>query len=228
MPSSAGKRAAAGLAVAVATLLGVAATAIAPAPAGAVPPVAGDLGQGAAAARQGSYLAAERLLRRAIAAAEEVHGPDHPGLAAPLGRLAALHQAAGRWAEAEPLLKRAVAIDAKALGPEHPELAGRLNNLAVLYWATGRPAAAEPLFVRALAILEKRLPPGHPTLAAVRGNYAGFLATLGRHGEAAAARGRRPQPEDHGPWTEAAETETRRARPARAPGGARIMYREAI
>jgi hypothetical protein len=74
----------------------------------------------------------------------------------------------------------------------------------VLYWATGRPAAAEPLFVRALAILEKRLPPGHPTLAAVRGNYAGFLDALGRQEEAAAARGRRPQPEGRGPWTEAA------------------------
>jgi tetratricopeptide (TPR) repeat protein len=190
------------------------------------PSAAGDLGQGTAA-RRGSSLAAERFLRRAIAAAERVHGPDHPGLAVSLDQLAALYQATGRWAEAEPLLKRAVAIDAKTLDPEHPELAGRLNNLAVLYWATGRPAAAEPLFVRALAILEKRLPPAHPTLAAVRGNYAGFLATLGRHGEAAAARGRRPQPEDHGPWTEAAETETRRARPARAPGGARIMYREA-
>jgi tetratricopeptide (TPR) repeat protein len=155
------------------------------------PSAAGDLGQGTAA-RRGSSLAAERLLRRAIAAAEKVHGPDHPGLAAPLGELAALYQAAGRWAEAEPLLKRAVAIDAKALGPDHPELAGRLNNLAVLYWATGRLAAAESLFVRALAILEKRLPPGHQVLAAVRGNYAGILDALGRHGEAAAARGRRP------------------------------------
>jgi tetratricopeptide (TPR) repeat protein len=191
------------------------------------PPAAGDLGQ-ATAARRGSSLAAERFLRRAIAAAERAHGPDHPGLAAPLGELAALYQATGRWAEAEPLLERAVVIDAKALGPEHPELAGRLNNLAVLYWATSRPAAAEPLFARALAILEKRLPPGHPTLAAVRGNYAGFLDALGRHGEAAAARGRRPQPEDHGPWREAAEAETRRARPARAPGGARTMYREAV
>jgi hypothetical protein len=81
MPSSTGKRAAAGLtlAVAVAALLGM--PAAAPTPAGAPPPAAGDLDLGrGAAARQGSYLAAERLLRRAIAAAEEAHGPDHPGL----------------------------------------------------------------------------------------------------------------------------------------------------
>ena len=177
--------------IAAALLLGAPTTAPARAD-DAVPPAAGnlDLGQDTAAARQGFHLAAERLLRRAIAAAEEAHGPDHPGLAAPLGRLAALHQAAGRWAEAEPLLKRAVAIDAEALGPEHPEHAGRLNNLAVLYWATGRPAAAEPLFARALAILEAKLPPGHSVTAAVRGNRAAFLDALGRRGEAAALRAR--------------------------------------
>jgi tetratricopeptide (TPR) repeat protein len=153
------------------------------------PSAAGDLGQGTAA-RRGSSLAAERLLRRAIAAAERVHGPDHPGLAVSLDQLAALYQATGRWAEAEPLLERAVAIDAKALDPEHPELAGRLNNLAVLYWATGRPAAAAPLFARALAILEKSLPPGHPVLAAVRENYADLLDRLGRGAGASELRTR--------------------------------------
>ena len=136
---------------------------------------------------------AELLLKRAIAIDEKVHGPDHPGLATSLNKLATLYQATGRYAQAEPLFQRAIAIGEKTLGPEHPDLAGRLNNLAVLYWATGRPAAAEPLFVRALAILEARLPPGHPALAAVRENYAGFLDALGRHEEAATARGRRPQ-----------------------------------
>jgi tetratricopeptide (TPR) repeat protein len=186
--NSVGKRAAAGLATAVAALLGI--FTAASAPAGAVPSATGELDpdRGAAAARQGSYLAAERLLRRAVAAAEDAHGPDHPGLAAPLGQLAALHQAAGRWAAAEPLLKRALALDAKARDPEHPEHAGRLNNLAVLYRATGRPAAARLLFVRALAILGARLPLGHPALAAVRGNYADLLVHLGRPEEAAALR----------------------------------------
>ena len=135
----------------VATLaVGVCLGAAAPARAGAVLPVAGEIGQGPAFAQRGSYLAAELFLKRAIAVDGKVRGPDHPGLAATLDKLATLYQATGRHGAAEPLLKRAVAIDEKALGPEHPDLAGRLNNLAVLYWATGRPAAAEPLFVRAL------------------------------------------------------------------------------
>jgi hypothetical protein len=77
MPNSAGKRVAAGLAVAVAALLAatVAAVTTAPALVGAVPPAA-EIGQGTAVARSGAPLAAERLLRRAVAATEKVHGPD--------------------------------------------------------------------------------------------------------------------------------------------------------
>ena len=203
----------------VATLaVGVCFGAAAPARAGAVLPVAGEIGQGTAFAQRGSYLAAELFLKRAIAVDGKVRGPDHPGLAATLDKLATLYQATGRHGAAEPLLKRAVAIDEKALGPEHPDLAGRLNNLAVLYWATGRPAAAEPLFVRALAILEKRLPPGHPVLAAIRENYVGCLGALGRE-KAAAARGQRPPVEDHGPWPEAAERERHGGPSTPAPPG---------
>ena len=177
-----------------------------------------EIGQGTAFAQRGSYLAAELFLKRAIAVDGKVRGPDHPGLAATLDKLATLYQAIGRYGAAEPLLKRAIAIDEKALGPEHPDLAGRLNNLAVLYWATGRPAAAEPLFVRALAILEKRLPPGHPVLAAIRENYVGCLGALGRE-KAAAARGQRPPVEDHGPWPEAAERERHGGPSTAAPPG---------
>jgi tetratricopeptide (TPR) repeat protein len=144
-------------------------------------PMAGGIGPGTAGAQRGTYLAAELLLKRAIAIDKRVHGPNYPGLATSLSKLATLYQTAGRHAAAELLLKRAIAIDKKALGPEHPDLAGRLNNLAVLYWATNRPAAAESLFARAIAILEKSLLPDHPALAAVRENYANLLVQLG-HG----------------------------------------------
>jgi hypothetical protein len=79
--SSVDKGAAAGLAtaVAVAALLGI--FTAASAPAGAVPSATGELDpdRGAAAARLGSYLAAERLLRRAVAAAEGPTGPTTRG-----------------------------------------------------------------------------------------------------------------------------------------------------
>ena len=174
--------------------VGVYLGAAAPAPAENLVPAGGDISACAAPAMPephytadpgsalsravGRYDAAELFLKRSIAIDQKIHGCDHPGLAALLGRLAALYQAAGRYREAEPLLQRAFSIDAKALGREHPELAGRLNNLAVLYWATGRPDAAAPLFVRALTIFEKRLPPGHPVLTAIRENYVDLLAQL--------------------------------------------------
>ena len=66
----------------VATLaVGVCLGAAAPARAGAVLPVAGEIGQGTAFAQRGSYLAAELFLKRAIAVDGKVRGPDHPGLA---------------------------------------------------------------------------------------------------------------------------------------------------
>ena len=196
---SACKRTVGGLAVGV--LLSAAAAAL---------PAVGDIGQGTAVAQRGSHLAAgpvttlqpptdrygvaELLLKRTIAIDEKVHGPDHPGLATSLNKLATLYQATGRHQAAEPLLQRTIAIDEKALGPEHPDLAGRLNNLAVLYWATDRAAKAEPLFARALAILDKSLPPDHPALAAVRENHANLLVQLGHREETSAARecGSRP------------------------------------
>jgi hypothetical protein len=130
------KRMAAGLAVGA--FLGAAASARA----GAVLPVAGEIGQGTAFAQRGSYLAAELFLKRAIAVDGKVHGPDHPGLAATLDKLATLYQATGRNGAAEPLFVRALAILEMRLPPGHPVLAAIRENYVGCLGALGREKAA--------------------------------------------------------------------------------------
>ena len=77
-------------------------------------------------------------LKRTIAIDEKVHGPDHPGLATSLNKLATLYQATGRHQAAEPLLQRTIAIDEKALGPDIPTSpAGSTTSLC----STGLPTA---------------------------------------------------------------------------------------
>ena len=110
-------------------------------------------------------LAAEPLVRRALAINEKSFGPDHPDVARDLNNLALLMTATNRHAEAEPLVRRALAIAEKSFGPDHPNVARDLNNLALLLTETDRHAEAEPLYRRALAIAEKSFGPDHPNVA---------------------------------------------------------------
>ncbi len=130
------------------------------------------------------YAEAEPLLRRALAIAEAIYGPDHPEVAICLNNLALLLEEMNRSGEAEPLYRRALAIGETSLGPDHPDVATRLNNLAVLLRATDRAAEAEPLLRRALAIGEASFGSGHPTVAVRQSNLANLLLKTNRPGEA--------------------------------------------
>ena len=133
------------------------------------------------------YIAAEPLMRRALAIDEKSFGPDHPKVGIRLNNLAQLLQATNRLAEAEPLMRRALAIDEKSFGSDHPDVAIDLNNLAQLLQDTNRLAKAEPLMRRALAIFEASLGPEHPSTRTVCGNFAILRAELARASGAAPA-----------------------------------------
>jgi hypothetical protein len=75
---------------------------------------------------------AERLNRRAVAALEAAHGPDHPSVAFMLVGLAYSLHDQGRAAEAVETMQRALAITEAALGPEHPYMASRRRVLELL------------------------------------------------------------------------------------------------
>ncbi|HLZ84311.1 MAG TPA: tetratricopeptide repeat protein, partial [Caulobacteraceae bacterium] len=128
---------------------------------------------------EGGYDVAETLLRASLDADESTLGPNHPGTATGLDRLARKMVSEGRYAEAEPLLRRALKIDETAL-PRSPHTADILGDLGGLLVATDRSPEAEPLLRRALAIDEAVLGPASAAAADTLNALTNALESQGR------------------------------------------------
>ena len=87
--------------------------------------------------KQGRYVEAGPLFKRALAIRHDSLGGDHRDLAISLNDLAATYYGQGRRAEAETLLKWSLAICEKALGLDHSETKKVRHNLDVV--RTNRP-----------------------------------------------------------------------------------------
>jgi CHAT domain-containing protein len=93
----------------------------------------------------GQLARAEPLARAAVAAAEEIAGPerqDHPALSKALTTLAQILTEEGKFAEAEALCRRAIANSTRYFGPDHPNVAYTELYLAKILHATGRDQEA--------------------------------------------------------------------------------------
>jgi tetratricopeptide (TPR) repeat protein len=126
----------------------------------------------------------ESLYQRALRIEEQVAGPDHLRLAAPLYGLALLYWDQAKYAEAEPLCQRALSLWEQALEPEHPALARPLNGLALIYFKQGKYTQAEPLYQRALRIREQALGREHPLVVTPLTNLADLYTEQGRYPQA--------------------------------------------
>jgi tetratricopeptide (TPR) repeat protein len=134
--------------------------------------------------QQGNYANAAVAANKALGAAEQALGPEHPNVAKSLNNLGMLYYAQGQFMKAEPLHHRALAIREKAFGPNHANVGQSLNNLGILYNAQGQHAKAEPLLRRALAIRTETLGPKHPDVATSLDNLAALYDDQGQHGKA--------------------------------------------
>jgi tetratricopeptide (TPR) repeat protein len=130
------------------------------------------------------YAEAEAFYQHSLRIREQVLGPVHPDVAAPLNGLAALYAEQGKYAEAEPLYQRALRIWEQALEPDDPLVASPLNGLAALYREQGKYAEAEPLYQRALRIWEQAYGPDHPQVAYPLNNLANLNKDQGKDAEA--------------------------------------------
>jgi CHAT domain-containing protein/tetratricopeptide (TPR) repeat protein len=93
----------------------------------------------------GQLAKAEPLARAAVAAAQEIAGPDrqdHPALSKALTTLAQILTEQGKFAEAEALCRRAIANTTRYFGPDHPNVAYTELYLANILHATGRDQEA--------------------------------------------------------------------------------------
>lgn len=130
------------------------------------------------------YEEAERQLRAALHAREQVLGNDHPDLAENLNALAGVYHNQGQLAQAEPLYRQALALQERVPGPDDPVTARTLGNLALLQYSQKRYAESEELNKRALAAREKRLGEQHVETAQSRLNLAYVYYRQGRSAEA--------------------------------------------
>ena len=122
---------------------------------------------------------AGQALKRALAIAEKVHGPDHPDVAALANNIGAILQAQGDLAGALQYTQRALAIDEKVYGPDHPNVATLANNIGQILQAQGDLPGALQYTQRALAIDERVYGPDHPNVARDANNIGTILQAQG-------------------------------------------------
>jgi tetratricopeptide (TPR) repeat protein len=101
------------------------------------------------------YDEAGALFERAVAIKAELLGPDHPGVAKALTKLAIADLARGLYAEAESPCERSLEILEKTSPPDYPALIDALGSYAFLLEKTKRKAQAELLETRAMVYRAK-------------------------------------------------------------------------
>lgn len=115
--------------------------------------------------REGKLADAERLARRALFDAEQMHDSQYP-VSVSLNYVAIACIASGRFSEAEDLLKKAERISKSGDGPEFHQVEGStLRHMGQLKVQQKKYDDAEDLYQRALDALQKSLPEGTLELA---------------------------------------------------------------
>ena len=114
------------------------------------------------------------MAARASTLAKDLHGSDHPTVAAKYRSLVFLLKAVKRSADAVPLMRRALAIDEKNSDPDQVAVALDLKILAGLLVDANWFDEAESLLRRVLVIDEKKLSPTDATIASDRAFLEGL------------------------------------------------------
>ncbi len=109
----------------------------------------------------GLYNQATRLLEGALAIRRQVHGGDHPEVAATLHDLAYLLRDQGRFSDSEPLFRESLAMRRRLFGDEHLDVVISLNGLAYLLRGRGDFAESAVLYREALATGRKLFGAAH-------------------------------------------------------------------
>jgi eukaryotic-like serine/threonine-protein kinase len=137
-------------------------------------------------AGRGDLAAGEVLIARALALAEQAHGPDHPAVAESLLNLGVLKGWSGRWLEGEPNLERAIGILRRAGEAERKPLATALGGLAALRQQQGRMSDAIELLRESMQLHLALPEPDLRDIAVSHTNLAILLNANGRDEEAEA------------------------------------------
>ena len=119
------------------------------------------------------------LYRRALAAASDEWGPDHPEVASIYHNIGGIHHARGAYAEAEEPARRSVEIRRAALGPGHPAVAADEAAYAAVLDELGRYRESAVLYEQALGVFRNLYGDEHYEIAANLNNLAAVAAATG-------------------------------------------------
>ena len=101
---------------------------------------------------RGNNVEAVNMARKAVRAAGDALGANHPATAMMLSNLALAYKLTGSFAQAESVAKRSLAILEGAFGSNDVSLSPALNVLAETYAAERRYVEANKMAMRAVAI----------------------------------------------------------------------------
>ena len=135
--------------------------------------------------RLGLASEAQPLLEKALQGLIEVHGPEHPDIAATLNEIGFAEEVQGQLEVAEGKLQEALKMRRKLLGPDAPEVAETLMELGVVAFEKGEQKIAERYFRDSLALYSQRGLRDTPQAAEVMNELASLLAYVGHYDEAA-------------------------------------------
>jgi tetratricopeptide (TPR) repeat protein len=117
--------------------------------------------------------------RRAVAAYEQLQGPDDPDTLTARSFLASAYRASGDLVAATPLHEQNLADCERILGPDDRETLVARANLAYLYALHDESARALELHQRNLTDYQRVLGPDHPHTLNARANLASCYRALG-------------------------------------------------
>ncbi len=134
--------------------------------------------------RLGLAADAQPLLEKALQGLIELHGPEHPDVAAMLNEIGFAQEVQGQLELAEAKLQQALQMRRRLLGPDAPEVAETLTQLGIVAFERGDQKAAEQYFRDSLALYSRRSMQATPQAAEVMNELASLLAYIGQFDEA--------------------------------------------
>jgi CHAT domain-containing protein/tetratricopeptide (TPR) repeat protein len=121
---------------------------------------------------------------RALAAAEQQMGPEHPFVAEVLSTLGFIRLNQRHLPDAERIFKRQLAIREKTDGPQQKAVSSALESLLRVYELQARHAEAEPIYKRLVELAEKAWGPEDVNVAQRLQNLAQHYSGQGRYRDA--------------------------------------------
>src|SRR5262245_14139853 len=132
----------------------------------------------------GKWAEAEETAREVLKMRRDLHGPEHPSVAAALRDHAWTLNATEKFEEAASLEAEAAMMQEKLLGGSHPDVTLTLNALAKLVGNRGDKQASEAVLRAVLSIQSKMLAEDHPATIETKSSLARVFQEQGKRREA--------------------------------------------